>query len=220
MPPKTNKRQGMLELSDNRAYVYIALNPLFKGLKIGFSDRDPKLRVKEFSSAALPKKHILQWFIFVEKGAKQLEKEAHSALYSYNIPSDPGCGKEWFNCEVEMAIRTIVELADTHNLNIIDTQYVIEKEPLKQEPLPTAPPPVEDKPITDAETIASRIDSNKKLILCKASAGLPIEDVNRIMKDIRDGKLAICDCLIINKRPYQHSPDPFKCYQCNKSIER
>lgn len=220
MPPRTNRRQGTLALSDNRAYVYIALNPLFKGLKIGFSDRDPKLRVKEFSSAALPKKHILQWFIFVEKGAKQLEKEAHSALYSYNIPSDPGCGKEWFDCEVEMAIRTIVELADTHNLNIIDTQYVTEKEPLKQESLPTPPPTLEVKPIANAKIIAVRIASNKTKILEKVKAGLSIADCNRIMKGVRDGEFAICDCLIINQRPYPHSPAAFKCYQCNKLIER
>lgn len=220
MPPRRNRNQGTLTLSETRAYVYIALNPLFKGLKIGFSDRDPNHRVKEFNSAALPKKYLLRWFIFVERGAQQLERAAHIELSRYNIRPDPGCGVEWFDCELEMAIRTILELADTLSLDIVDTKHITEAEPPRQDPLPQPPPSPKNEPVADEQTIKNRIDSNKPLLGRKRTAGLGIAESNRILAEIKNGELAICDCLMVNPRPYPHSLEPFKCYQCNRLIKR
>lgn len=221
MPRKAYREQTPL-FSDSRAYVYIATNPLLVGMcKIGFSNRDPKDRVAEFNCAGLPKRYKLRWYIFTSQGAEQLEKAVHRELKIHNITPDSGCGKEWFMHGVEEAIRIVAALADTLKIEVIQTQFFDDEPPPPvQQSLPVPPTPSAPKSIADSATIENRIAENSTLLIKKRRAGLDFVVCNGIMQQIKNGEVAICDCLIINLRPYPHSVDPVRCYHCNKLIER
>ena len=87
-----------------RGWVYIFTNRMSKDLvKIGSTDRDPKIRVAEQHSG-MPYPNELEYEIFVEN-AYQLEKIIHRKLKQYHA------SKEWFKISVEEAVSRIKEIA-------------------------------------------------------------------------------------------------------------
>jgi len=107
-------------------YVYIATNPDLQGVKIGYSLSDPNKRIKDFDTAALPKKYQLEYFIYVANNAQKIEQLAHGKLKNSGhwIKADKGAGQEWFSCSVEQAVILIEDIAGKHAEKTIHTEYL------------------------------------------------------------------------------------------------
>ena len=84
-----------------RGWVYIVTNPSLEGLvKIGYSSKDPVLRVDEFNNAGLPLPHCLEYDVLVTN-PYEVEQAAHKALHLFHH------SKEWFRCSVGVAIDAV-----------------------------------------------------------------------------------------------------------------
>ncbi len=89
-----------------KGWIYIATNQSLTGLvKIGFSTKDPKIRISEFNNAGLPYEHTLSYSALVEN-PYEVEKKVHSKL---NLIRE---NKEWFRCSIQHAIETIKEISN------------------------------------------------------------------------------------------------------------
>ena len=87
-----------------KGWIYIFTNRSMPDLvKIGYTDRDPSIRVAEQHSG-LPYPHDLEYEILVED-AFNLEQIIHKRLSDYNE------SKEWFRIEVEEAVSLVKEIA-------------------------------------------------------------------------------------------------------------
>lgn len=86
-----------------RGWIYIFSNRSMKGLiKIGYTDRDPAIRVAEQHSG-LPHPHDIEYELFVEN-AYLFEQKVHKKLQPYHE------SKEWFRIEVSSAVKVIREM--------------------------------------------------------------------------------------------------------------
>ena len=89
-----------------KGWIYIATNQSLIGIvKIGFSTKDPKIRISEFNNAGLPYEHKLVYSALVEN-PYEVEKKVHSKLNSIRE------NKEWFRCSLQQAIETIKEISN------------------------------------------------------------------------------------------------------------
>ena len=88
-------------------FVYVMTNPAMAGLvKVGMTEKMPHLRALEMSAhEGLPTKMQLEYWALVTGSARRVEHSAHRLLASYNA------GKEWFRCDVHVAIATVRECA-------------------------------------------------------------------------------------------------------------
>lgn len=83
-----------------RGWIYVFTNKAMPGLvKIGYTDRDPLVRVSEQHSG-LPYPHELQYEVLVDN-AYSKEQLIHKRLFQYNE------SKEWFRLSPEEAISKI-----------------------------------------------------------------------------------------------------------------
>ena len=103
-----------------KGWVYVVSNPDIIGkIKIGYTERDPETRIREFEQAGLPSSYELEYQILVDNPYK-LEQSVHSCLRKYRE------NKEWFNCTLEEAVAAILKNyrghiyleIDNHNLRI------------------------------------------------------------------------------------------------------
>ena len=89
-----------------RGWVYVASNPSLDGLlKIGFSMKDPTIRIRDFDSAALPTPYRLEFDMVVVK-PRMVEQSAHLLLGSMKA------GREWFRCTLEQATNALQRAAN------------------------------------------------------------------------------------------------------------
>jgi chromatin remodeling complex protein RSC6 len=101
-----------------RGWVYIVTNPSLEGLvKIGYSSKDPVLRVEDFNNAGLPHPHCLQYDVLVND-PYSVEQAAHKALRLKHH------SKEWFKCTVEEAINAVKGCV---NGNIVNESFHIKR---------------------------------------------------------------------------------------------
>jgi hypothetical protein len=83
------------------SWVYVITNPAMPGLvKVGFTDRDPKMRAQELTGTGLPLPYLVRHSVQVRDG-RLVERAAHAALSSHHV------GKEWFRCSVEVACSAV-----------------------------------------------------------------------------------------------------------------
>lgn len=86
-----------------RGYVYVLTNSALPDLvKIGFSTKDPSLRVSELSNTSVPAPFTLLYEVLVED-PYSLEQAIHKELKSINAHE----GKEFFRISPEKAIHTV-----------------------------------------------------------------------------------------------------------------
>jgi hypothetical protein len=87
-----------------KGWIYIFTNQSLNGLiKIGFSAKDPFLRVKEQDQSGLPYAHNLVYEALVY-GAQQIEQAVHMSLANKKE------NKEWFRCTIYEGINKIREI--------------------------------------------------------------------------------------------------------------
>ena len=89
-------------------FIYIMGNPAFPHLlKIGKSTKDPaSSRVDELYATGLPEPFVVKYYCFVEDHDR-LEGQIHQFLNEYR----PNKGREFFEIEVNVAIKVIREIA-------------------------------------------------------------------------------------------------------------
>jgi hypothetical protein len=88
-----------------KGWVYIITNPSIPNvLKVGCSKNDPKLRAEQFNTGA-PDDYVVEYDALVD-GFHKIEKESHFLLKDYNK------NKEWFNCDISIAILAIRQAAN------------------------------------------------------------------------------------------------------------
>lgn len=84
-----------------RGWVYVIRNKAIIGLvKIGFTTKDPILRAKEFNGTGVPFDFEVVFDALVDS-PRDVEQSVHKSLAIYRE------GKEWFRCEVEVAVNQI-----------------------------------------------------------------------------------------------------------------
>ena len=85
-----------------KGWIYVATMSNTVGVvKIGYSERDPDERVKEWSRATgAPGEGKVEYTAWV-KDAREFEKRVHDRLNDMRQE-----GSEWFKCDVDYAINT------------------------------------------------------------------------------------------------------------------
>ncbi len=110
-----------------KGWIYVFSNRSMPGLiKIGYTDRDPAIRVGEQHSG-LPFPHDLEYEILVDN-AYNLEQKIHKKLRQYNE------SKEWFKIDIDEAVSIIKEIAQDriHLENFYKADRVKAEELLKE----------------------------------------------------------------------------------------
>lgn len=88
-----------------RGWIYVLKNPSLDGLvKVGFSTKDPALRVKELSSTGVPRVFEIAYEALVER-PRDLEQQVHANLKLYHE------SKEFFRTTPAQAIAAIQTVA-------------------------------------------------------------------------------------------------------------
>lgn len=106
-----------------KGYVYVATNKGFEDLvKIGCSERDPKKRAKELSTAGTVYPCVIKYEFLVNE-PRLLEQTVHN---SPNLKREVE-NREWFRCTVDEAIVAIKEVAEQENIPIL-YESVVESE--------------------------------------------------------------------------------------------
>ena len=84
-----------------RGWIYVLENPSLKGLvKIGFSTKDPAIRVRELSSTGVPRVFEIAYEALLER-PRDLEQRVHATLKSHHE------NKEFFRTTPKQAIAAI-----------------------------------------------------------------------------------------------------------------
>lgn len=88
-------------------WVYVITNDSLPDLvKIGFTTRHPRERAKELRGTNVPGSYVVEFAALVEQ-PRNLESDVHKQLSGLGLSVD----KEWFRCDVGMAVWSIRENA-------------------------------------------------------------------------------------------------------------
>lgn len=88
-----------------RGWVYVVTNKAMPGLvKVGFSLKDPQIRVREFDSAALPYPYEVVYEALIDR-PRDVEQAAHALLKEWHE------NREWFRCSGAVAIDALRRVA-------------------------------------------------------------------------------------------------------------
>lgn len=85
-----------------KGWVYIISNKAMPDvIKVGYTNKDPTGRAAELGTGS-PYKYRVEYEMLVDN-ALQIEQKAHRILSNFNV------GKEWFSCEIPIALKAIKE---------------------------------------------------------------------------------------------------------------
>jgi hypothetical protein len=109
-----------------RGWVYIAVNESFADMvKIGYTDRDPSIRLLELAGTGLPTPFRLLYSALVND-PERVEREVHMELSDKRVSPD----REFFKCGVEEAVQTIKEVVSRLHLLVIYEEGGVEENQL------------------------------------------------------------------------------------------
>jgi hypothetical protein len=96
-----------------RGWVYVLSNQAMPGLvKVGYSTKDPQLRVDELGGTGLPHPFVLEYDVLVVE-PRDIEQAVHVRLNSCHE------AKEFFRCTVAEAMAAIQRVAAARSTSII-----------------------------------------------------------------------------------------------------
>lgn len=86
-------------------YVYIISNPSYDGLlKVGYTTREPEVRIRELFSTGVPTPFEIEKIIVVPSGTgKEIEGLIHQELDEYRVNSR----REFFKIEVDDVVKAL-----------------------------------------------------------------------------------------------------------------
>lgn len=97
-----------------RGWVYIAQNDsLADMVKIGYTDRDPSIRLSELAGTGLPTPFQLLYSALVQD-PERVEQEVHRELSHQRVSPD----REFFRCADQVAVSTLRKVISRLNLTI------------------------------------------------------------------------------------------------------
>jgi len=98
-----------------RGWIYIVTNETYEGMyKIGFTDRDPDIRIDELYTTGVPTKFSKIYECLVEN-AYELEQKLHRELSEYRLVDN----REFFKCDVQKIFDAIDSIKQRDKLNIL-----------------------------------------------------------------------------------------------------
>lgn len=102
-----------------KGWIYIAHNPSFSGLlKIGYSDRDPSIRMEELYSTGVPTPFVLLYIVLVDN-PYEVEQKIHAELELCRDSKS----REFFRCELEKVLAVFDKLKKNSELTINFEQF-------------------------------------------------------------------------------------------------
>lgn len=105
-----------LDVMKIRGWIYVLSNKAMPGLlKIGYSTKDPSLRIDDLNTTGLPHPFILEYDALVV-GPRDVEQAVHSQLSSYHE------AKEFFRVSVSKAVSTIKGVVTEQGKSVITDQ--------------------------------------------------------------------------------------------------
>ena len=97
-----------------KGWIYIARNPSYEGLlKIGYTDRDPSIRMEELYTTGVPTPFEALYVVLVED-AYEVEQKIHTELEFCRDSK----GREFFRCELEKVLAILHKLKMNSELSI------------------------------------------------------------------------------------------------------
>jgi len=97
-----------------KGYVYIFSNPSFEFVKIGYSDRDPLIRLEELNTTGVPTPFIFEFTALVYE-PKNVEKLIHGELSNYRVNPD----REFFRLTANNAVVKTKEILRSNNISVM-----------------------------------------------------------------------------------------------------
>jgi hypothetical protein len=102
-------------MPNTKGYLYILANPSIKGLvKIGYSDRDPSLRMSELFSTGVPEKFILLYEALI-LDPHECEKIVHQQLSQFRYRLN----REYFSLTGELAIALVKNILLSAGITVL-----------------------------------------------------------------------------------------------------
>ena len=102
-----------------KGWIYIARNPSFSGLlKIGYSDRDPSIRMEELYSTGVPTPFVLLYIVLIDN-AYEVEQKIHSELELCRDSKS----REFFRCQLEKVLAVFDKLKKNSMLTVHFEQF-------------------------------------------------------------------------------------------------
>ena len=100
-----------------RGWVYVLSNKAMPGLvKVGYSTKDPILRIEELNGTGLPHSFVLEYDVLVVE-PRDVEQSVHKELSQYHE------AKEFFRTSVRTAVSAIKAVLTRSGKNIIAEQF-------------------------------------------------------------------------------------------------
>ncbi len=97
-----------------KGWVYIATNKALEGFyKVGFSERDPQIRMGELSNTSVPYDFELIYAVMVND-ANFVERKIHEQLESNRVSKQ----REFFNCDPLLIFNTIQSVCKEYSKQI------------------------------------------------------------------------------------------------------
>ena len=168
-----------------RGWIYVLVNPSLAGLvKVGFSTKDPALRVKELSSTGVPLLFSIAYEALVEN-PRDMEQRVHSNLKSSHE------SKEFFRTTPEAAVAAIRAVA-----NEIGAELQLERDDLRAQggKLATTPE-APHVPTPPARTLSS------SEVLARAQVDVHLRRKTRVAQLAAMQPRLICPHCGIDRRP-------------------
>ena len=102
-----------------KGWIYIAHNPSYEGLlKIGYTDRDPTIRMEELYSTGVPTPFVQLYVVLVDN-AYEIEQKIHAELDFCRDSKS----REFFRCELEKVLTVFDNLKKNLELSILFEEF-------------------------------------------------------------------------------------------------
>lgn len=104
-----------------RGWIYVVTNEMYEGMyKIGFTDRDPDVRIDELYTTGVPTKFSKIYECLVEN-AYELEQKLHKELIEYRVAEN----REFFKCDIGKIFKAIDYIKERDKLDFLHEKRMI-----------------------------------------------------------------------------------------------
>lgn len=155
-----------------KGYIYILSNPSFKFLKIGFTLRDPAIRIAELNTTGVPTPFEIIYEALV-LNPEILESKIHQELSDYRVNDN----REFFQVNKDIAYNQVKQVFVKNNIEVLYERIAFDHKLIPSEKLGNI---IGESPISRVECISKlwRYIKEKRL------------------QDLNDKRYIRCDALL------------------------